>query len=53
MKDWRKDKCPICGVSFFYLPEYHPVTCGKWECLKEASERGLLPAKRKEGEKDV
>ncbi len=42
-KQWVKDRCPICGKEYEYLPKYKPATCGKHACIQEANRRGLLP----------
>lgn len=49
LKEWLKGICPICGKTFEYLITYdnqmrphHPITCGKYECIKEANKRNML-----------
>ncbi len=42
--EWARANCPICGISYRYLPKVHtPVTCGKYKCIQEATKQGLLP----------
>lgn len=30
---WQKARCPICGRTYQYLPEYKPHTCSNWDCI--------------------
>jgi hypothetical protein len=39
---WLTAKCPICGKDYAHLKYYKPKTCGKFECIAEASKRELL-----------
>ena len=51
-KKWLKGQCPICGEEYQYLPDYKPMTCGKFECLSAmAMEKSIEPKKAKEGGK--
>jgi len=38
---WRTATCPICHESYEYNG-YKPPTCGRFNCLKLASLRGML-----------
>jgi len=39
---WLKTNCPICGKEYEYLSDYKPKTCGKFECIQKAHQRGLV-----------
>lgn len=40
--DWQKATCPVCNKQYVYLPAFKPVTCGKYDCVKEAHKRNLI-----------
>jgi len=43
--EWTRSSCPICGRGYPHKRGYKPVTCGRYDCLHEANQRGMLPGK--------
>ncbi len=39
---WEKGNCQICGKEIDQLEGEKLVTCGKFDCLRKANERGLF-----------
>ncbi len=45
-EDWTTSKCPICGWNFPHKVGVTPLTCSRFDCLNEATRRGMLTKKQ-------